>query len=124
MGHYAYELTEATTFINKKHFDKVLTKIKNEVKQDRWRGYGWRDAVLNTETLEDFAKEFNIQLIDEGNDNYRPYINDVYVSDFFRPLIHIIAPYMTDGEIKVDDEYDTVTIEFDNGTEMIYYGLQ
>ena len=124
MGTYAYELKEATTFIKKENFDEVLEKIKAEVETPRWSGYGWRQYVLNAETLEDVAKEFNIQLIDEGDENYRPYINDVYVSNFFKDLIHIVAPYMTDGEIQVDDEYDTVTIAFEDGNEMIYYGLQ
>ena len=90
---------------------------------ESWKSYGWRDYVLNAETLEDVAKEFNIKLVDEGEGNYRPYINDVYVSNFFKYLINIVAPYMTDGEIQVDDEYDTVTIEFTDGREMIYYGM-
>ena len=123
MGHYAYELKEATTTINKKNFDEVLTKIKEEVETDRWKSYGWRQSVLEAETLEDVVKEFNIKLVDEGEGNYRPYINDVYVSNFFKYLISIVAPYTTDGEIQVDDEYDGVTIKFEDGKEMIYYGM-
>lgn len=123
MGHYAYELKEATTTINKENFNEVLSKIKEEVGTDRWSCYGWRQDVLEAETLEDVAKVFNIQLVDEGDDNYRPYINDVYVSNFFKYLINIVAPYMTDGEIQVDDEYDTVTIKFEDGKEMMCYGM-
>ena len=121
MGHYAYELKEATTTINKENFNEVLSKIKEEVGTDKWKSYGWRQSVLNAETLEDVAKEFNIKLVDEGEDNYRPYINDVYVSDFFKYLINIVAPYMTDGEIQVDDEYDEVTIIFNDGRAMYSY---
>ena len=123
MGRYVYELKEATTTINKGNFNEVLTKIKEEVGTSRWSCYGWKQHVLEAETLEDVAKIFNIQLVDEGDGNYRPVINDVYVSDFFKYLINIVAPYMTDGEIQVDDGYDTVTIEFEDGKEMIYYGM-
>ena len=120
MGHYAYELKEATSFINKKDFNTVLEKIKEEVKTPKWSCYGWRNSVLKAETLEDFAKEFNIQLVEEENDNYRPEINDVYVSNFFRYLIEIIAPYMTNGEININDEYDDVLIVFENGISNVY----
>lgn len=120
MGHYAYELKEATTFINKENFNEVLTKIKEEVGTDKWSGYGWRDAVLNAEIFEDVTKEFGIELIDEGNGDYRPFINNIYVSNFFKYLIHIVAPYMSDGEIQVDDEYGVVTIIFENGEAKIY----
>ena len=97
MGAYADELKEATTFINKKDFDEALMKIKEAVNTDRWSGYGWKHHVLNAKTLEDVATTFGIQLIDEGDDNYRPVIQNVYVSQFFDYLINIIAPYMTNG---------------------------
>ena len=120
MGHYAYEVQEATTLINKECFNEVLNKIKEAVSQDRWRGYGWRNDVLNAQTLERVAREFGIQLTDEGDGYYRPIINAVYVSMFFDELIHTVAPYMTDGEIKVDNEYGIVTFEFENGTVRKY----
>lgn len=119
MGHYAYELKEATTFINKENFNEVLEKIKEEVRTDKWSGYGWRDAVLNAETFEDVTREFGIELIDEGDGNYRPFVNGIYVSNFFKYLIDIVAPYMTDGEIQVDDEYSKVTVIFENGKAQI-----
>lgn len=115
MGHYAYEIEKITTFINKEDFNKVLDRIKEEVNKDKWKGYGWRDSVLNAKTLEDVAKEFGIQLTDEGGGYYRPVINGVYVSNFFTYLIDIVAPFMTYGEIKVDNEYGIVTIVFENG---------
>lgn len=115
MGHYAYELEESTTLINKADFDTVLSKIKKEVNKDKWKGYGWRDSVLNAKTLEDvITKEFGIQLVDEDEGYYRPVINNVYVSNFFSYLIEIVAPFMTDGEIRVDDEYGIKTIEFED----------
>lgn len=115
MSHYAYEVKEATTTINKKDFENVLSKIKKEVATDKWVHYGWRNNMLNAETLEDVASEFNIQLADEGNGNYRPVINNVYVSNFFPKLIEIVAPFMTDGELVIDNEYNIVTIAFKNG---------
>ena len=121
MGTYAYELKEATTFINKENFEQVLFEIKLEVETSQWAGYGWRDHVLDAKTLEDVAKIFGIQLIDEGDGNYRPVINDVYVSQFFDYLIDIVAPYMSDGEIQVNDGYDVVIIEFKDGKEMLHY---
>lgn len=120
MGHYAYEVQEATTLINKDCFNEVLSKIKEVVSKDKWRGYGWRSDVLNAQTLEDVAREFNIQLTEEGDGYYRPVIDSVYVSIFFDELIHIVTPYMTDGEIKVDNEYGIVTFVFEDGTVRRY----
>jgi hypothetical protein len=120
MGHYAYELKEATTFINEENFDEVLVKIIEEVATDKWKGYGWRDSVLNAVSFEDVAREFGIELIDERDGNYRPFINGVYVSSFFKYLIHIVAPYMSDGEMQVDDEYGVTIIVFENGEAQIY----
>lgn len=114
MGNYAYELKEATTLINKKDFSKVLEDIKNEVRKKEWKCYGWRDDVLNAETLEDIARIFNIKLTYEGNGFYRPVVNNVYVSYFFKDLIKIVAPYMTDGKIMINDEYDDIVITFCN----------
>ena len=54
MGHYAYEIEKITTFINKEDFNKVLDRIKEEVNKDKWKGYGWRDSVLNAKTLVSF----------------------------------------------------------------------
>ena len=119
MGNYAYELKETTTTINKANFDEILAKIKEEVMLHLWWNYGWRENVLKAETLEDVTKEFGIELIDEGNGNYRPYINGIYVSNFFKYLVDIVAPYMTDGEIQVDDEYSKVTVIFENGKAQI-----
>lgn len=121
MGHYAYELHKATTTMNKENFDEVLVKIKEEVSKDKWKGYGWRDAVLNAETFEEALEEFGILLEYEGNGNYRPVINDVYVSNFFGSLTHIVAPYMTDGEIQVEDDYGVVDIIFEDGKALIRY---
>jgi len=122
MSHYAYELKEATTFVNEKDFDKILVKIKEEVSAVKWQGYGWRNEVLNASRLEDVVGEFNILLMHEGNGYFRPIINDVYVSNFFSYLIDIVAPYMTDGEIVVNDEYDDVTIAFKDHVAVITRG--
>ena len=115
MSHYANELQKVTAFIHEENFDKVLNDIKNTVATKRWLGFGWRENVLNARTLEDFTNEFAIKLVDEGNGYFRPVIKNVYVSTFFEDLIYIIAPYMTNGEIVVDDEYNNVTITFDDG---------
>ena len=120
MGYYAYELHKATTTMNKESFDEVLTKIKEEVGKDKWKGYGWRDSVLNAETFEEALEEFGILLEDEGNGNYRPVINDVYVSNFFESLAYIVAPYMTCGEIEVEHDYGAVTIVFEDGKVNVY----
>lgn len=114
MGSYAYELQKSTSFINRKHFDDVLENIKKEVKKDNWDGFGWRNDVLSAETLEDVAKTFNIKLVDEDEGYYRPVIYEVYISHFFRKLLHIVAPYMTDGKIVVRAEYKRVIITFAN----------
>lgn len=112
MSFYAYELKEATTYINKKVFSIVLEKIKQEVRKNKWKCYGWRKTVLDADTLEDVAKEFDIQLANEGDGYYRPVIDGTYISDFFDCLIEIVAPYMTEGEIVVNAEYDIVKIKF------------
>ena len=81
MGNYAYELKEATTFINKEDFNKVLEDIKREVRKEEWRCYGWRNNVLNAKTLEDvIVNEFRIKLFDEGDGYYKPIINGINIS--------------------------------------------
>ena len=120
MGYYANELREATTFINEESFSKVLTKIKEEVNTDRWKGFGWRDAVLKSETLEEALEEFSLQLEEVEEGNYRPVIHDVYVSFFFDYLIHIVAPYVTNGEIQVEHDYGSETIVFEDGQVQIW----
>ena len=62
MGTYAYELKDATTFINEENFDQVLFEIQLTVGTSQWAGYGWRDCVLNAETLESVAKIFDIEI--------------------------------------------------------------
>ena len=115
MSHYAYELNESTTYIKKIKYDEILTKIKKEVEKPEWNCFGWRNSVLNAETFEDVMYEFNIQLIDVNDDLARPVIEDVYVSAFFGTLLEIVAPFMTDGTMTIDDEYDQFEIIFKNG---------
>ena len=121
MGNYAYETDYATTTINKRNFDKVLAKIKEEAATEQWKGFGWRDSVLKAETFEDVAEKiFGIELVDEGGGDYRPYIDGTYVSSFLKNLIDIVAPYMSNGEILIEDDYGEVNIIFENGKVQIY----
>ena len=114
MSTYINELTEATTTINKSDFNEVLAKIKYAASADKWTQYGWRNDVLQAKTLIDVMNIFNIELSGDENGNYRPIINNVYLSSFFDDLVHIIAPYMTDGKIIVDDGYFTTIVTFNN----------
>ena len=117
MSHYAYEVQEATSFLDKENFELLggVEEIKNVVRTEKWCGYGWRNSVLEATTADDIARIFSVQLVDEGAGFYRPVIEDAYVSNFFKELINIVAPYMTDGEIKVDEEYNIVTIKYEDG---------
>lgn len=114
MGRYFNECTESTTSMNKKDFDIVLSKIKTAASSPKWKQYGWRDNVLKSESFYDVMKEFDIELSDDGEGNFRPIFNHVYVSDFFKDLFNIITPYMSDGFIIVDDGYTIATIKFKN----------
>lgn len=118
MGHYAYETKDATTFIDMSGFE-LVEDIKNAVRMEKWNCYGWRNDVLKAETVEEIANVFNIKLVDEEDGYCRPVIDCVYVSHFFSDLIKIVAPYMTDGVIEVDDEYNIVTITFENGKSKV-----
>ena len=122
MGDYAYEVQEATAFLDMDQFILCngIKQVQDVVRTEKWCGYGWRDELLEAKNAYDVAKVFGIQLIDEGVGFYRPVINDVYVSSFFKELINIVAPYMTDGIIKVDDEYNIVTIQFEDGKATVW----
>ena len=115
MGYYAEELKEATTLISENSFKELLTKIKETVKNDRWAGYGWRDKVLDAASLDTVLNEFGIKLAYEGDSNYRPVIKSTYMSDFFRELIKLAAPYMADGNIQIDAGYAVLVVIFENG---------
>lgn len=114
MSTHISECIEATTTMNKDDFDTVLANIKTAASLPKWKRYGWKDTVLEAKTFNDVMKEFNIGLVDMGNGNYRSVFNHVYVSDFFKDLLNIVTPYMTDGEIIVDDSYTITTITFNN----------
>lgn len=119
MSHYAYEVQDATTRINRSDFE-VVERIKDAARTEKWCGYGWRNELLDATTIEEVAEIFGIELVDEGEGYYRPFIDEVYVSHFFETMIDIVAPYMTDGVIKVDDEYNIVTIVFENGKANVF----
>lgn len=119
MSHYATEIKPATCYIHKEDFNEILYRIKKAAEAKCWNCYGWQKAVLNANTLEDVAKEFDIQLLHEYGNYYRPYIFDVYVSDFFKTLIEIMSYFMTNGKIMVNDEYSDVTIKYKNGSVKI-----
>lgn len=112
MGRYFNEYTESTTSINKNNFDIVLSKIKTAASSPKWKQYGWRNDILRAESFYDVMKEFGIELSDDGGDNFKPIFRHVYVSDFFKDLLNIVTPYMSDGHIIVDDGYTIMTITF------------
>lgn len=115
MSHYATEIKKATCYIHKSDFETVRKEIQSVVDRDGWLHYGWHDEVLKATTLEEILSEFNIRLVNEYGNYYRPVIEDVYVSSFFDTLIMIIGKYMTNGKIVVDDEYGIVTVKFKDG---------
>ena len=111
MSSYINEIKEATTFIHKDNFKTILHKIKIETAKSKWACYGWRNDILKSKTLRTALSIFGIKLADEGNGYYRPVIKDTYVSDAFEALITITAPYMTEGEIVVDDGMYKITVQ-------------
>lgn len=81
---------------------------------------GWRADVLNAETLADVAREFNITLYhtDSLGDGVQvlPIVNETYRTDFFKQLLPLIAPYMSDGSIELlDSDYGLYVVEFKGG---------
>ena len=122
MSHYAYEVEEATAFLDMDHFILFngVKRIQDAARTERWCGYGWRDELLKAQTADDVARIFGIGLVDEGAGFCRPIIDGIYVSRFFDTLIDIMAPFMTNGFIKVDDEYNIVTIVFEDGKALVY----
>lgn len=115
MSHYATEIKKATCYIHSSDFETVRKEIQSVVNRDGWSHYGWHDEVLKATTLEEILSEFDIRLVNEYGNYYRPVIEDVYVSNFFDALIQIVANYMTNGKIKVDDEYGIVVVKFKDG---------
>lgn len=122
MSHYAYEVQEATAYLDGDLASNLnlVEKIKNVARTEKWCGYGWRDRLLEAKSIFEIARIFGIQLVDEGMELYRPVIDGAYVSNFFKELIDLVAPFMTDGEINVDDEYNIVTIQFEDGNVSVW----
>ena len=111
MSTYVNELKKATTLVHEDDFKTILRKIKTEAAKSKWTCYGWRNDALKSKNLRTALSVFGIKLADEGNGYYRPVIKDTYVSDAFEALITIAAPYMTEGEIVVDDGMYKITVQ-------------
>ena len=119
MSHYANEFREATCYINRADFVEAAAKIRGACQTEEWVGYGWRDDLLDAYDLFDVGNIFNIGFEPVYGNYYRPVIKDVYVSRFFDTMIKVVAPYMTNGIMEIDDEYGTHIIEYLNG-ELIH----
>ena len=111
MSTYVNELKKATTLVHEDNFKTILRKIKTEAAKSKWACYGWRNDILKSKNLRTALSIFGVKLADEGNGYYRPVIKDTYVSDAFETLITIAAPYMTEGEIVVDDGMYKITVQ-------------
>ena len=112
MSHYIYDLEDATTTINRKDFNTVLAAIKQEATQPKWTRHGWKDDVLKAEILEKVAWIFDIGLCNVSDGNYRPVFDGTYASDFFKYLLEIVTPYMSNGKIIIADEDGKKSIDF------------
>lgn len=122
MSNYSYEVQEATSFLDMDKFILCggVKQIQDAARTEKWCGYGWRNDLFEAKNAYDVAKIFGIELCDEGVGFYRPVIENTYVSNFFETMIEVVAPYMTDGIIKVDDEYNIVTIKFEDGKATVW----
>ena len=110
MSSYINEIKEATTFIHKDNFKTILHKIKIEAAKSKWACYGWRNDILKSKNLRTALSIFGIKLADEDNGYYRPVIQNTYVSDVFEALTAIATPYMTEGEMVVDDGINKIIV--------------
>ena len=115
MSNYIFELEPATCAVKKNEIEAFAKAIKEAVSDSRWDHYGWKPNIMKAKDLYDIAKEFDIELIDEGDGTLRPYFNSTYQSGFFEDLTKIAAPFMTDGEIFINNEYSDIRIEYLNG---------
>lgn len=87
---------------------------------------GWRDEVMNAETLADVARVFNIELYhtDALGDGCQvlPIFNEVYHSGYFAQLLPRVAPFMADGRLELlDSDYGLYVVEFKGGRAKVIH---
>ena len=113
MSHYATDIKKATCYMHIDDMEEVLGEIWETVKT--WNHYGWQSNVLEALTLPEALREFDIGIEHVYGNYYRPIFDETYCSAFFRELADIVAPYMTNGQIVVDNEYGIMTVGFEDG---------